>query len=400
MLKNLAALEHISTRPDASLSEAKFYAKKVMNPQFVHSRHHDILSNRLKSEGLIPFISIIVLNWNGLSDSLECLRSLEAVDYPRFDVIFADNGSSDGSVAAVRKEFPNVVILENGSNLGYAEGNNRAMRLALQNGADAVLILNNDTIVEPDLLTAFVEAQAQLPDDVGMLGAVSYFYDDRDIIAAAGAKWDPVALRDRHICKRQTASALPSPAPFEVDYVIGCALFVSRDVLDKVGLLASEFFLNGEDVDWGLRARKAGLHNYTVPRARIFHKVAASFGGGSPIWRYFMTRNNLLWTSRHLTPSQHRKVLLRTMGEILPAMDFLEFSGSIGLRARAWRLATWWRRVCSPVGRAEFVARLYGVLHFLRRRFGDCPPSLRKRLTTWQPRIDSADSKAIDRPNR
>ena len=357
-----------------------------MNSQCLHLSDEVESSPGQHPSVALPFISIIVLNWNGLSDSRECLRSLESVDYPRFNVIFADNGSSDGSVAAVREEFPNVVILENGSNLGYAEGNNRAIRLALQNGADAVLILNNDTIVEPDLLTAFVEAHAQLPDDVGMLGAVSYFYAERDVIAVAGVKWDSVALEDQHICKRQPSSTLPSTEPFEVDYVVGCALFVSRDVLNKVGLLAPEFFLNGEDVDWGLRVRKAGLRNFTVPRAKVFHKVAASFGGGSPLWRYFMVRNTLLWTSRHLTSAQHRKILRRMVAEIVPEMNFLELDRSINLKTRLWRLTTWTRRFRSPVGRADVLARFYGVLHFLIKRLGDCPADLRQKLIKAQPR--------------
>lgn len=327
-----------------------------------------------------PLISVIVLNWNGREDSLECLGSLRKIEYPARNVIFADNGSEDGSIEAIREAFPEAIIVDNGANLGYAEGNNRAIRFALDQGADAILVLNNDTIVDPGLLQAFVEAEAALPD-AGMLGAVSFLYNDPERVAAAGGMWDSSSLTARHVGKRGMVDNLPSREPYEVDYVIGCALYASRRVLSKVGLLEPLFFLNGEDVDWCFRAKEAGFRNYTVPSAKIWHKVAVSFGGGSPIWRYFMTRNALLWTKRHLPASEHRAVIRKNIREILPAMKFLARKEPMSMKDRYWELTTWIRQVRSPRGKAEILARASGIYHFFRRRFGDCPEDLRRKLS-------------------
>ena len=105
-------------------------------------------------------MSIIILNWNRRDDTLECLRSVQRIDYPDFETIVVDNGSSDGSVAAMRTAFPQVRVLEAKENLGYAGGNNVGIRDALERGTDYVLLLNNDTIVDPALLREFVDAAA------------------------------------------------------------------------------------------------------------------------------------------------------------------------------------------------------------------------------------------------
>src|SRR5690242_13465997 len=110
-----------------------------------------------------PLISVVVLNWNGKIDTLECLESLARVDYPNFEVIVVDNGSADDSVAAIRQQFPDVMVLETGANLGYAGGNNVGIRKALEDQASYVLLLNNDTVVHPQLLTSLVEAAAAVP---------------------------------------------------------------------------------------------------------------------------------------------------------------------------------------------------------------------------------------------
>src|SRR3972149_12101418 len=103
-----------------------------------------------------PKVAIIVLNWNGKNDTLECLASIDKMDYPSIYVILVDNGSQDGSVAAIQRKFPEVMIVETKSNLGFAGGNNMGIRYALRNGAEYVLVLNNDTIVDPQLIKSFL----------------------------------------------------------------------------------------------------------------------------------------------------------------------------------------------------------------------------------------------------
>ncbi|MCS6862682.1 MAG: glycosyltransferase, partial [Abditibacteriales bacterium] len=100
-----------------------------------------------------PQVSVLVLNWNGKADTLECLESLRRVDYPNFEIIVVDNASTDDSVAAIRQAYPELVILQNSDNLGYAEGNNVGIRYAKARGSDYVFILNNDTVVDANVLT-------------------------------------------------------------------------------------------------------------------------------------------------------------------------------------------------------------------------------------------------------
>src|SRR4030067_3270221 len=110
-----------------------------------------------------PMISIIILNWNGLSDTLECLESVKKIDYPSFEIIVVDNGSTDGSATTISRLHPGVVIIETGKNLGFAEGNNVGIRYALNNGSEYIFMLNNDTIVDPQIVKSFLEAASLYP---------------------------------------------------------------------------------------------------------------------------------------------------------------------------------------------------------------------------------------------
>jgi GT2 family glycosyltransferase len=124
----------------------------------------------LTPENHAPKVGVVVLNWNGKEDTLACLESLASVTYPAFEIYVVDNGYSDGSVPVVRSRFPNSTVIENGRNLGFAGGNNVGIRYALERGADYVLILNNDTLVAPDLLDRMMGA-ALRESDVGVVGA-------------------------------------------------------------------------------------------------------------------------------------------------------------------------------------------------------------------------------------
>jgi GT2 family glycosyltransferase len=324
-------------------------------------------------------IFIIILNWNGKEDTLECLASLKHINYPNFNIIVTDNGSTDDSVIAIRTAYPDIFILENGNNLGFAEGNNRAIRFALQQETDAILILNNDTLVDSNLLQAFYDAYASLPD-AGILGAVSYYYDKPEIIWAAGGLWDTSILGLRHIALGQTEADLPSQRPYEIEYAVGCALFVHKDVIAKIGLMDPLFFLNFEETDWCQRAQKAGFKNYTVPDAKIWHKVSVSFGGESPLWRYFMTRNQLLWAKRYLPAKEYRSVVRKAFMDFFPDMTISYLGRPLSLKQRYWALMVWIKQAMSRCSNPFYIARYFGIYHYFINRFGDCPQKLRRRL--------------------
>lgn len=204
-----------------------------------------------------PLVCIIVLNWNGRNDTLECLESIARVDYPNFEVVVADNGSTDGSVEAIGRYHPEVKIIENHANLGFAEGNNGAIRHALETGADFIFLLNNDTVVDPGVVTEFVRAAQQMPQ-AGVFGAKIYHHADSRRLWYAGGYWDSRTLSFNEYGAGEIDRGQYDVLT-ETEWVIGCAMFIRAEVFRKVGLLEPRFFLNNEEIDFCSRAKRAGF---------------------------------------------------------------------------------------------------------------------------------------------
>lgn len=224
-----------------------------------------------------PSVSVILVNWNGRNDTLECLHSLAKVSYAPMHIIMVDNASADDSVDAVKREFPSVEVIPNETNLRFAGGNNIGIKHALERGSDYILLLNNDTTVDAEFLTELVKA-ADADPGIGMVGAKIYYYDDPKRIWFAGGRiewwkgWiSHIGLREEDRGQYDTARA--------VDYITGCCLLVKRPVIEKIGNLDEQFFMYGEDVDWCLRVCKAGFRLVYEPKAKIWHKLSVSAGG-------------------------------------------------------------------------------------------------------------------------
>ncbi|MEJ2557919.1 MAG: glycosyltransferase family 2 protein [Anaerolineae bacterium] len=215
-----------------------------------------------------PRAAVIVLNWNGGRDTLDCLASLRRLDYPCCEVVVVDNGSTDGSTQAIRESFPEVWVIETGANLGFTGGNNVGIRHALDREADYVLLLNHDTEVASDSLT--------------------------QLVRAAEAAIDPQRGQAQMVGIDEPDSGRYGSTPREVDFVSGCALLVRSSVLEQVGLLDERFFAYYEEVEWCIRARRAGYHILSVPEAKVWHKISPGRRAASPVVHYYMTRNRLL----------------------------------------------------------------------------------------------------------
>ena len=242
----------------------------------------------------LPQVEVIVLNWNGLQDTLACLASLARVDYPRVRITVVDNGSIDGSPALLRQRFPGLTVIETGENLGYASGNNVGLRCAVERGADYVLLLNNDTEVAPDFLRRMVEV-ADADPRVGVAGPTIYYYDQPQLIWSAGGAIDWARGRTQMIGLGELDEGQFGTEPREVDFITGCALLVRREALERVGLLDGQFFLYYEEVEWCVRVRRGGFKVLHVPGARVWHKIPLDARGDSPEVHYYMTRNRLLF---------------------------------------------------------------------------------------------------------
>ncbi|MGQ9626031.1 MAG: glycosyltransferase family 2 protein [Anaerolineae bacterium] len=242
----------------------------------------------------LPKVSIIVLNWNGLDDTLDCLGSLQRLDYPDVKVIVVDNGSTDEPGVVVRERFPGVTFIENGENLGYAGGNNVGLRCAMSQEADYALLLNNDTVVDPDFLRLLVEA-VENDLTIGFAGPTIYYYDRPEVIWSAGGAIDWQRGNTRMVGVNEEDMGQFGTVPRTVDFITGCAMLVRRAVIEKVELLDERFFAYYEDAEWCARASRAGFKIVHVPQAKIWHKISPEAQADSPLVHYYMTRNRLLF---------------------------------------------------------------------------------------------------------
>ena len=214
-----------------------------------------------------PLVYIIVLTWNGKADTLECLRSLADLTYPNFRIMVVDNNSADGTAVEVIKDYPNVEVIVNGSNLRFAGGNNVGIASAVERGAELVLLLNNDTTVERHFLTAMVEA-IRSDSGAGMAGPKIYYFGDRKRIWYAGGRIEWWKGWISHVGVRELDEG-QYDAPRRIDYVTGCCMLVKREVIERVGMLDEAYYIYGEDADWCVRASRAGFSLLYVPSAVI-----------------------------------------------------------------------------------------------------------------------------------
>jgi hypothetical protein len=226
----------------------------------------------------IPKVVVIVLTWNGKALTMACLESLEALEYANAFVIVVDNASTDGTVEAVRKAYgERVAIVENPENLGFSRGNNAGIRRALDAGADFVLLLNNDTVVDPALVGRLVEVIAG-SGEIGIVGPKIYYASPPDRIWFAGGEVFLSRGVSRHIGIRERDTGRYDTIR-DVDYVTGCALMARREVFDTNGYLDPVFAAYYEDTDFCMRARRSGFRVVYVPEGKVWHKISSSTGG-------------------------------------------------------------------------------------------------------------------------
>lgn len=249
-----------------------------------------------------PKVSIIILNWNGWKDTIDCLESLEKINYPNCEIIVVDNGSTDGSLERIKNHESRIKfkIVENKENLGFSGGNNVGIKYAMESRADYVLLLNNDTLVEPDFLSELVKI-GESDKKIGLVGPKIYFYPPDKPARAwfCGGKINWLKTRGSHL---KCGSPEESESPKISDYLTGCCLLIKREVIEKIGGLGEEYFLYYEDTDYCLRARKLGWQCVYAPNAVIWHKVSQSSKEFSPSYIYYHTRNGLMLARKNNPP--------------------------------------------------------------------------------------------------
>ncbi len=240
-----------------------------------------------------PLVAVILVNWNGKDLTAECLSSLRGVTYANFRILVVDNASSDGSVAALQRLHPEVDVLSLPTNRRFAGGNNAGIARALAGDAELIVLLNNDTIVDPEFLTMLVGAFQSEPR-AGMIAPKILYHDHPETLWYAGAEISFWTGAMHHVGIRETDRG-QHDVRRETGYATGCCLLTSRTVIRQIGLLDESYFMYGEDADWSMRARKAGYRILYEPRARVWHKISVSAGGHLS---WYKLRNKFLSNGR------------------------------------------------------------------------------------------------------
>lgn len=305
-------------------------------------------------------VAVIVLNWNGGAYIVECIESLQKLTYPNYEIIIVDNASIDGSPQLIKEKYPDVTLIQNETNLGFAEGNNVGIRYALGKGAGYIFLLNNDTIVDEGILGHLVGV-AESDSTIGILGPKIYYYERPNEIWFAGGLIDWKTGLSIHIGKNYLDEGQFDEVK-AVDYITGCALFVKAEVCQRVGLMDPRFFLYYEETDWCARTKRAGYKIVFVPQAKVWHRISVTTGGKkSALGYYYYARNKLLLAKNHLHGARQ--------------LRFIFFFGYDFLWRESWSII---RSNKAHKGK-KLKALWAGVYHYLLGRFGEGPKWLTEK---------------------
>ena len=240
-----------------------------------------------------PDVHAVILNWNRVKDTMECLDSILAQKKVTINITVVDNGSTDNSVEEILKGYPQIDVIPTGRNLGYPGGMNVGIQRALSCGASNILLLNNDIIADPLMVKVLLD---NLSSQIMIAAPLIYFFDLPSKVWSAGGNINPVLLE-----MAPAPLAIPDK-PMIKTFFTGCALLIKRNVFDQNGVFDEEYFPGYyEDLDFCLRMKRAGIKMVLVPQAKLWHKVSQSSGGSnSPRVRYLMARNSARYFRKNM----------------------------------------------------------------------------------------------------
>tara|TARA_R110000787_G_scaffold280945_7_gene391990 strand:- start:4631 stop:5545 length:915 start_codon:yes stop_codon:yes gene_type:complete len=242
-----------------------------------------------------PMVSIVSVNYDHPKVTCEMLESLRKVTYPNFETIIVDNGSPTTSPYIIKEKFPEVQLIISEKNLGFAGGNNIALKEAK---GDYVLLLNNDTEVKPDFLDSLVELM-ESDKKIGIVSSkILFFYEDNTIQYAGASPINLITSRGSHYGYKEIDNGQFNKA-VETSYPHGACMMIRKSVLEELGLLYEGYFLYYEELDFAERVKQAGYKIYFQPNSSILHKESISTGKNSPLKTYYMNRNRLLFVRRN-----------------------------------------------------------------------------------------------------
>ena len=296
-----------------------------------------------------PLLYVIVLNHSHREDTNSCIATLLKSNYENFRIILLESTSAGEAVQEFRSEDPRVQTIRLTENLGYAGNNNVGIQAALDQEAEWVFILNNDTVLDPACLSLLIE-NGELDRGVGIVGPMVYHFDQPDVIQSAGGilgkNWQSnhAGINQHDTGQFKTVR--------QVDWISGCAILVRRALIEDVGALDPDYFLYWEEIEWCLRARRAGWKILHIPQAKLWHKGVNQDYQPRPYVTYYMTRNFLHTLFKHNAPIAVRLFALFNVFRTLVS----------------WSIKPQWR-----FKREHRDAMWKGLIDFLHRRLGSMP---------------------------
>lgn len=247
----------------------------------------------------VPGVCAIILTWNKYTETKECVLSLQNADYPNLQIILVDNGSVDNSVERLRMEFPDVTLLINQTNLGFARGVNVGINKALTDPAcNYILLVNNDAVMCRGFLKGAI-ATAESDPSISIIGGKVYQSIDSNKLSYAGgyvSRWKGGIIA-RGSGKEDKGLY---DTPCETGFVIGALMLIKRELIESIGPLPEDYFFGTEDMDYCLTAQEAGYKLYYIPTLAAYHLGGGSHWGWEPKWIYNGYRNKLTLLQKHL----------------------------------------------------------------------------------------------------
>ena len=246
-----------------------------------------------------PKVVVLILSYNGKHLLREAIASYLANDYPNFEVVVIDNGSTDNTREFVERLFPEVKVIRLEKNRGYSGGFNFGLDFAFNTmKADYVLISNNDVKADKNVIKELMKVTT-MDDKIGFVSGKVYFYDKPDTLQTVGKRWHPILWSGRHIGANEKDTGQYENVA-ERAFLDDIFTLVPRKLYEETGGYDTDFYLQAEEFDWQVRAKRSGWKLYYTPHAKIWHKGSATIGGlGSPISTFFYIRNHIIVVFKH-----------------------------------------------------------------------------------------------------
>ena len=250
--------------------------------------------NPVAAEALV---AIIIINYNGLADTVECLQSLRLSTYRVYRVILVDNASRENPCPILERDFPEVCTVRSEVNLGFTGGNNLGLTAAYTFEPDYILFLNNDTLVAPDMLRELVRFMGSHPD-TGMVGPLTYYYDEPDMVCFGGGMLNCNTGRISFLDRGVRLDAAVAGVRY-CNFIEGAAMLIRTPLVKEIGGFNDVYFLTSEESELCTEVEARGYRLAVLNAAVMWHKVSRSMGAGSELINYFVYRNRLRFIRRN-----------------------------------------------------------------------------------------------------